>query len=471
MSNRRSREWLRSLKGKLDAATGLVGRGGRQAKDVALQGATGARAAVSRGREGLETLWEPEDPAELLHTSPLLRPLPPAASQADPRLASLRWRNDALLAFSAAGLLTFEREIIAVTDGLFHKGLPTPELSERIFGQDLSELHRWIDTVPGSTVAGGGITHRVAHGHDLAAAGELYEQHGIIGPLAWAQHVDQDFFSITGIPIPVGAENIASWLVEQGYASKGNAALLVSFNTVELAASFLAGAFALRLAFLVHELQSRRKVKKRCAAALAARERGDVDAVIASYSEALSLSGGDAAIALALGWAYREAGRPMAESFLAFRDAAMRLAMRDRTLDVGGLSLSLRGLAYLLALGEVNQILEQDDLRGAWRSELDRMVRGAVSSFETTAISQLERPRMRLGEREIAWRVRPLSAAANYYLAARSVAATSFLTPSADAGRLRDRAVAALREAARGEDALIEAASGTERRWRLELAA
>jgi hypothetical protein len=149
----------------------------------------------------------------------------------------------------------------------------------------------------------------------------------------------------------------------------------------------------------------------------------------------------------------------------------VRLATRDRTLQVGGLSLSLRGLAYLLALSEAHQILEQDDLRGAWRSELDRMVRGAVSSFETTAISQLERPRIRVGEREVAWRVRPLSAAANYYLASRIVAATSFLTPSADAGRLRDRALTALRGSAAGEAALMEAAAGTERRWTLELAA
>lgn len=102
------------------------------------------------------------------------------------------------------------------------------------------------------------------------------------GLLVSVQHVGQDVFSLTGIPVPAGAESVASWLVDQDYASKGHAALLVSFNAVELAASFLAGAFALRLALLVWEIHKRRRIKKRCAAALEARERGDMDAVIAS---------------------------------------------------------------------------------------------------------------------------------------------------------------------------------------------
>jgi hypothetical protein len=160
---------FRWLKEKLGAGPKLS----RSTKDTAGRAAEKAKAAAWRGRERLEGLWEPEDPAELLRTSPLFRPLHEAGGALDPRLASLRWRNEALLLLSAAGLFTFERDIIAVTDALFHKGLPSPGLSERLFGQDFAGLHRWIDTVPGSSVAGGGVTHRVPHWHDLAAAAEV----------------------------------------------------------------------------------------------------------------------------------------------------------------------------------------------------------------------------------------------------------------------------------------------------------
>jgi len=48
---------------------------------------------------------------------------------------------------------------------------------------------------------------------------------------------------------------------------------------------------------------------------------------------------------------------------------------------------------------------------------------------------------IKLGEQTFEWRRRPLSAAANYYLAARTVAAVPFIESSVALGRLRDRAV------------------------------
>lgn len=69
------------------------------------------------------------------------------------------------------------------------------------------------------------------------------------------------------------------------------------------------------------------------------------------------------------------------------------------------------------------------------------MVRGAVASFEVAAISQSERPAVSVGERSLEWRPRPLSAAANYYLAARAMAAVPFVGASAGIDRLRTRAL------------------------------
>ncbi len=382
-----------------------------------------------------------------------------------PELLSLRWRNEALLPLTSAGVIGLEDEIIQRTDRLFHAGQPTPELSERLFGQDYAELHRWIDTVRGSDVAGGGITHRLEHGHDLEAAARIYDEHGLEGVLVWTQHLGQHAFSSTGVPLPTGGQELTRFLVEEGHATRGNAALLVSFNAAEIAAGFLAGAFALRLAGELREMHRRRKVKKRCEAAQKARERSDLDAVLDNCEEDRSLAD-DPSLSLALGWAYREIARPAAESFLEFRCAALELASEDRTIEVDGVVLSLRGLAYLLALVEAPQVLRREDLSGAWREELGRMVSGAVASFESTAISQAERPGVTIGDRNLKLRPRPLSAAANYYLATRTVLAVPFVDATVEVRRLRERALELLRDA-EGRPELREAVAT---RWEATLA-
>lgn len=195
------------------------------------------------------------------------------------------------------------------------------------------------------------MTHRLEHGHDLEAAAAVYREHGLEGVLVRVQHVGQDVFSSTGVPVPVGGKGLARYLVDEGYATRGNAALLVSFNAAELAAGSLAGTFALRLATLLRELARRRQVKKRCKAAFRAWERDDLDGVIDNYSEARSLTG-DPALSLALGWAYRQVDRPAAGSFLEFRRAVLELASEDRVIDLEGVAVSLCWLAYLLTLVE-----------------------------------------------------------------------------------------------------------------------
>lgn len=449
----------RQLEGAAVRVSAWFSEGGRAAREV-------TRSASERVR----SLWEPEDPVRILEESRLFEPLPDGASEAPPELLSLRWRNEALLALSWAGVVSLEDEITGLTDRLFHTGLPSPRLTKRLLGRDHSEIHRWIDTVPGSGVAGGGVTHRVKHGHDLEAAATIYREHGLEGALVWLQHVGQDVFSSTGIPVPVGGKEVYELLVDQGHTGPRNAALLVSFNAAELSAGFLAGTFAVRLATLLAEMKRRRRVRRRCTAAARAWRRGDLDAAVDNYAEARSLED-DPALSLALGCVYRATKRPAAESFLEFRRAALGLASEDRMIDLDGVAVSLRGLAYLLALVEAPQVLRREDLAGAWREELGRMVRGAVASFEVAAISQSERPGVSVGERCLEWRPRPLSAAANYYLAARSIVAVPFVSASASLDRLRTHALQMLRSAGTeageaGRDRLEDVAA----RWEAALA-
>jgi hypothetical protein len=455
-------------------AHGVYDRLARHAGGFAQRVRGGVERAVDVGRETAQDageraqrIWMPEDPDVIL-ASPAFAPFPDGGPA--PELLSVAWRTDALLGLSALGVGVCEREIVAVTRSVFHDGLPHQELSRRLFGADCDAIHRWMDTVPGSGIRGGGIVHRLQHGHDLAAVQQVYEQHGLPGVLVWMQHVAQDAATPTGIPIPVGGPQLGAWLVDAGYTTRGKAALLLSFNAAELAAAVLGGAFALRLAALAAELRRRRQVARRCADARDAWARGDLDAVVAHYSEARALSNDEPTILLALGWAYARMGRPAAEAFLAFRSAALGLARQDRPAEIGGAVVSLRGLAYLLALSHAVQVLEASDMAGAWRAELDRMLRGAAVAFEQMALAQSDGPAVRWGEREMAlYRTRPLSAATNYYLAARLARSAPFLPAAAEAPRLSARALQMQSRAMRAHPEATADLEAARARWTLEL--
>jgi hypothetical protein len=437
--------------------------------DDAGRAARFGRDAVAEAGARAQRAWAAEDPTAIL-ASPAFSPFP---SGGPPReMLSIAWQSDALVGLSAMGVTVWEREIVTVTRSVFHDGLRHQELSRRLFGSDYDAIHRWIDTVPGSGVRGGGIVHRLQHGHDVAAAQVLYEQHGLPGLMVWMQHVGQDLATPTGIPIPMGGAGFADWLVQAGHATPGKAALMLSFNAAELAAAVLGGAFALRLAALASEFRRQRQVARRCAAARDAWARGDLDAVAAHYGEARSLSADEPTILMALGWAYAQMGRPAAESFLAFRAAAMGLAREDRRVEVDGATVSLRGLAYLLALSHAVQVLDQTDLQGAWRAELDRMLRGAITAFEQMAIAQGDGPALRVGERAVAlFRARPFSAAANYYLAARLARSAPFLPASFEAPRLSSRALQMQDRAAVAYPQSAEQVQRARLRWEAELSA
>lgn len=446
----------------------------RHAASVARRITDDAGRAAAFGRDALagagaraQRALAAEDPATIL-ASPAFTPFPGGGPPRE--MLSIAWQSDALVGLSAMGVTVWEREIVTVTRSVFHDGLRHQELSRRLFGSDYDAIHRWIDTVPGSGIRGGGIVHRLRHGHDVAAAQSLYEQHGLPGLMVWMQHVGQDLATPTGIPIPIGGAGFAEWLVQAGHATPGKAALMLSFNAAELAAAILGGAFALRLAALATELRRQRQVARRCAAARDAWARGDLDAVVANYGEARSLSADEPTILMALGWAYAQMGRPAAESFLAFRAAAMGLAREDRGAEVDGATVSLRGLAYLLALSHAVQVLDQTELQGAWRAELDRMLRGAIAAFERMAIAQADGPALRVGEREVAlFRARPFSAAANYYLAARLAWSAPFLPASLDAPRLSHRALQMQDHAAAAYPQSAAQVQRARLRWQAEL--
>lgn len=445
-----------------DAALSEIARHAEAGRRVVRRGVDSAWQLAVVGGQRLQAIWEPEDPATLLLESHLFRDVTPPEGAPDLQALSVAWRNEVLLALSSAGLLSLEDEIAEVLDGMFREGVDYRALGERL-------IARWIDAARRESGAGA-LGRRVARGHPLEVIPDIYREEGLEGVLLWAQQVGRDVLSRYGVPV-VRGKDLAAWIESQGLAMRGRALALVSFNAVELASVLLAAAFAFRLADWVTALQRRRKVRKRCRAAQRARDAGDIDAAIANYAEALSLSEDDPLIAIALGWAYLELEKPAAESFLYFRRAGERLAVEDRLVKVQGVPVSLRGIAYLLSLVGAQKVLGGESRGVAWREELERAVRGAVRGFELAAISQLDRPSVRIGEREIAWRERPLSAAANYYLAAQTVASTPFSEAYHELGRFRDGALAALAKARSKlvEDAQRRRLDRIAVRWRAEL--
>ncbi|HEX8390840.1 MAG TPA: hypothetical protein VF665_00680, partial [Longimicrobium sp.] len=197
-----------------DAAAGITRRLAGEAERAASLGAGAARGIGARAQR----IRVPEDPDVIL-ASPSFTPLPGHLPATE--MLSVAWQADALVGLSAMGVTVWEKEIVSVTRSVFHDGPGHQAVSRRLFGADYDAIHRWIDTVPGSGIRGGGIVHRLQHGHDLAAAQQLYVEHGLPGLLVWMQHMGQDIATPTGIPLPIGAPTLAGWLVDAGYATPG----------------------------------------------------------------------------------------------------------------------------------------------------------------------------------------------------------------------------------------------------------
>jgi len=174
-------------------------------------------------------------------------------------------------------------------------------------------------------------------------------------------------------------------------------------------------------------------------------------------------------IALSLGWCHASLERPGSESFLYFREPARGMGTGDVTIGLDGAMISLRGIAYLLALSEAPRVLDQDHLETHWREELESLWKGAMMSFEQAAIRQAEPPGIDLGPVDVDWRPRRLSAASNYYFAARSCSLVPFL-PQAEALRLARRSESILDQAMREDyPAERERLASVKARWAREL--
>jgi len=112
------------------------------------------RSTLGRVGPQVSRIWKPERPDTILESSTIFQPLP--EGRFDAEAVNLLWRAEAFMALSALGLQFFEDHIIGYTRERFHNKPGHRTVSKMLFGSDWDEIHRYMDTVPGSGIQGGG---------------------------------------------------------------------------------------------------------------------------------------------------------------------------------------------------------------------------------------------------------------------------------------------------------------------------
>jgi hypothetical protein len=360
-------EALESMKQILKKAAEKTARGVQQA-------AGRARREYDRISSGAEVLIEygddlykrklGEDEAEILDQCPLIAQIKEhrSAFESDPevfgRLYNVRLRpmlTAAVLGATGGGAIAFDEVLSRVTRHVFDGdqligGWVAEQISSLVGPETVGAVNRFMDTVPGSTVPGGGWLHRIQHGHDLAALTEIAGEHGTGGVVQGLYHIyGRDFFTPAGIPIlPAGSADMHEFLGHLGLG-KEQAADLLSLNFVELLGGIMSVVALFRLWRLAKALRDSSIVRDLVERAGAAAEEQDYMTATALLHEARSRRPKDGVLSLALGTIHQRAGNRL-QAYLAFHDATGEMATEEPTITLGGASLSLRGIAAAMAL-------------------------------------------------------------------------------------------------------------------------
>lgn len=142
---------------------------------------------------------------------------------------------------AASGVFANSDEITRFTRDLMdHDSAAVQQWLRRVFDpEEAREISLWMDTSPGSEIAGG-WAHRLHHGHDTSALFTLTQEYGATGAIEWANHVWlRDFWTPHGVPyLPAGSGSVYEWLVDAGLSPQ-TAMSLLTVNAAEAATGLL----------------------------------------------------------------------------------------------------------------------------------------------------------------------------------------------------------------------------------------
>lgn len=435
---------IESTKQILQKATEETARGVQQAAGLARQAydhiSPSAEVLIEYG-DDLYKRKLGEDEAQILDHCPVVAHIKEHRStfESDPevfgRLYNARLRpilTAAVLGATGGGAIAFDEVLTKVTRRVFDGdqligGWVAEKISSLVDPEAAESVNRFMDTVPGSTVPGGGWLHRIQHGHDLATLTEIAGEHGTGGVVQGLYHIyGRDFFTPAGIPIlPAGSADMHKFLHNLGLG-KEQAADLLSLNFVELIGGIMSVVALLRLWRLTKALRDNSAVRDLIERAGEAAEQQDYITATALLHEARSLRPKDGALSLALGTIHQRAGNRL-QAYLAFRDASVEMATEEPTITLGGASLSLRGIAATMALSMSYALARSEEHGGSWLSHVRDVARTGVTALETTGHRLTDRRFLKRFGRGSLLPARHLSAALNFYLAGKLAGSSMFL--------------------------------------------
>jgi hypothetical protein len=403
------------------------------------------RANTEQATDYLSDLYDRqlgEDEARILDQCPLMKSIRGSAEimAFDPTvfgtLFNVRTRpliTAAILACGGGVAVTFDEELSRITRRLFDSenfvGGWIKDSLAGVLGRDtVNAVNRFIDTVPGSTVMGGGVLHRIQHGHDLASVHDIWQEHGFEGGVQAVYHIlGRDFFTPAGIPIlPTGSKEVHGFLTETLGIGKETAADLLSINFVEVLGSITSLVALWRLWKLARGVQENSRVRKLTERAADSAERLDFITATALLREALAIRPHDAHLTMMLASIYQRSGN-LLQAHFAYRELVSITVADEPAIDLGGAAISLRGLAAAGALATSESLSRSDEYRGSWLEHILALSRAGVAAFENVAHGLSDRRIIKsMGETSVL-PPRHLSAALNFYLAGRTAGAAMFL--------------------------------------------
>jgi len=340
----------------------------------------------------------------------------------------------AALGATGTSMLAFDEVLSRVTRSVFDgKYLAGGWLQDHLAGivgpSTVTEVNRFMDTVPGSGWPGGWL-HRVQHGHDLSAVAQIWSEHGSPGGIQALYHLfGRDFFTPHGIPIlPAGTDQAMSFLDKTLNLSRQQAADLLSINFVEM----LGGVFVLisvvRLVKQAKIWKEDRKAQRNLRRALHAAGRGDFFTASSIIDAVVAQRPADYHLQLARAIVHHRAGSQLEAHEAYVQSARLMAPMGEPTVPIGGARISNRGLAILGALATSNSLNRSQEHKVAWLDRVVGLARAGVGAFEEVAAALTDRRVVRRLESEGVLPGLDLSAALNYYLAGQ-VAGLSMVLP------------------------------------------
>ena len=330
--------------------------------------------------------------------------------------------HSAILAAAGVGVLFNEDNLIQLTNIMDSKNTIFERILELFFDKaNLEQASKWIDTIPGVNYVGGGVTHRIMHGHDINALADLFQSHDLAGVFEWFNHIAlQDFWTTAGIPyLPFGSSSVFEWLTSLGYGAEA-AADLLSVNSAEVVALLMLYRGSKHFIKFIQDQIREKKARELWNRALELNQMEDFSAANKCFDQVLSYVPDKPEIAIWTSMNYLHCAQQndMKENRISNLFRAYQLAdrihinlVKDKSIPYyGGIRLSLRGLATTIMATSGIGILGKENITA---------IKGIIASGIDDLMKMSNSLRQHLN-------LRPFSAIANEALALNLLTASPF---------------------------------------------